>query len=316
MAQSKPSGVSATYEEWNTAKDLKPVLVFVEEGVDREPRQAAFIQEVEAWASGRFRAGFRDARELRIKVGQNLMDWQRSVATAPVDEAEMQARAAALLPPTNRGGFSYNGPVLTLAVVGGPRQRLVRPIEIEDRALGESMRQAALFGETRLYDGTKGVVSGVDGAALNLTEERGGSVHLEEDGSVRVSGALSGSTRQPGVYAIADEDVHTFLTSALTYAAWLLERIDATQRVTHVAVAVSLAGAEHMPWMTRAEIAASNGSYSMGMGSAQKTPVHAAMPRSAFRLDRTHLVDDLLVPLRRQWPRGAAGGSRFGTRIV
>ena len=115
----QPSGVSATHEEWHEAKDTKPVLVFVEEGVDREPRQAALIDEVQKWASGRFRAGFRSPRELRIKVGQALIDLERASATKPVDETEMQARVSGLLSPsTSRGGFSQ-GPVLALAMAGG-----------------------------------------------------------------------------------------------------------------------------------------------------------------------------------------------------
>lgn len=299
----QPSGVSATHEEWNTAKDSKRVLVFVEEGVDREPRQQTFIEEVEAWASGRFRAGYRSPRELQIAIGQALNDWQRSNAAGPVDEAEMLARASTLLPPANRGGFSSNGPVLTLALAGGPKQRLVRPIEMEDAAFEDALRQAALFGEARLFDGSKGVTAALSGSALTITEERGGSVHLDEDGSLRITAALSGSGQRRGVFGVIDEEVRRLLGSSLTYAAWTLERIDPTEGVTQVAIAASLTGAEHMPWMTQAEAAASNGSYSMGVSMAEKTPVHVSVPRGALRLDRAHLVDDLLVPLRRQWPR-------------
>lgn len=303
----QPSGVSATHEEWDAAKDLKPILVFVQEGVDREPLQTAFVEEVERWASGRFRAGFRDARELRIEVGRNLIDWQRSVATAPVDEADMLARAGALLPVSNRG-FSMNGPVLTLVVASGPTQRIVRPVEMEGRALGDALRQAAMFGDTQLFDGTKGVTPSVTGSALTLTEERGGSVQLGEDGSLRVSAALGGAGQRRGISAVVEEEVRARLVSGLNYAAWVLEKIDPTQRLTHVAVAASLSGAEHTPWMTQAEVARSNGGYSMGMTTAPRSPVQAMMPRGGFRLDRTHLVDDLLVLLRRQSPRGSVTG--------
>ena len=48
----------------------------------------------------------------------------------------------------------------------------------------------------------------------------------------------------------------------------------------------------------------------------EKTPVHVVVPRGALRLDRAHLVDDLLVPLRRQWARATSNASRFGVRFV
>ena len=302
------SGLSATHEEWNAAKDSRPVLVFVEEGVEREPRQIAFVGEVEMWASGRFRAGFRSPRELQIKIGQALNDWQRSIATGPIDEGELQARASAMLPSARASsGFSH-GPVLTLAVSGGPKQRLIRPIEMENPALADALRKAALFDETRLFDGSKGVTSALSGSILTLAEERGGSVKLQEDGSLRIAAALSGLAPRRGSFAIIDEEVRELLTSGLAYAAWTLELIDPTERVTHVGVAVSLAGAEHMPWMTRAEAAASNGSYSMGVSSADKAPERIAVPRGALRLNRSDVVDDLLVSLRRQWPRAQATG--------
>ena len=247
----QPSGVSATNEEWNEAKETKRVLVFVEEGVEREPRQATFVHEVEAWASGRFRAGFRTPRELQIAIGQALNDWQRSVAAGHVDEAELLARATSLLPPA-RGGFSSsNGPVLTVAIAGGPNQRLVRPIAMEDPALSDALRQAALFGEARLFDGTRGVAAALTGSALTLTEERGGTVRLDEDGSLKVASVLQGAGQPHGSFAVIEEEVRTRLTVALAYAAWTLERIDATERVTQVAVAVSLTGAESRPWMTQ-----------------------------------------------------------------
>jgi Domain of unknown function (DUF4062) len=50
------SGLSATHEEYREARERKPVLVFVESGVTREPAQEAFLEEVQAWATGHFRA--------------------------------------------------------------------------------------------------------------------------------------------------------------------------------------------------------------------------------------------------------------------
>ena len=91
------------------------------------------------------------------------------------------------------------------------------------------------------------------------------------------------------------------LGSALAYAEWVLERIDPTQRLTHVAVAASISGAGYFAWRTQGEHDASPNSISMGMSSGQeKEPVTAGRPRAALRLDRTCLVEDLVVLLRRQ----------------
>ncbi len=47
----QPDGLSATHEEYREARSRGPVLAFVEEGVTHEPKQAAFISEVQAWDS-------------------------------------------------------------------------------------------------------------------------------------------------------------------------------------------------------------------------------------------------------------------------
>ena len=143
----------------------------------------------------------------------------------------------------------------------------------------------------------------MSGSALTLTEEGGCGVRLDEDGSLRITSSVTGAAgRQRGMFAIIDEEIRGGLTSSLTFGSWLLEKIDPIQRITHVAIAVQLTGGEHMPWMTQSEASASNGSYSMGMGIVEKTPVRLMLARAVLRLDRTHLVDDLLVLLRRQWP--------------
>jgi len=72
-------------------------------------------------------------------------------------------------------------------------------------------------------------------------------------------------------------------------------------RLTHIAVAVTLAGTDHMAWRTLRESAANPNHMSLGSGTAQYLPVVVHRPRAALRLDATHIVEDLVVPLRRQW---------------
>jgi hypothetical protein len=91
------------------------------------------------------------------------------------------------------------------------------------------------------------------------------------------------------------------LGDAIDYAAWVMDHVDKTQRLTHVAVAVTILGAEHTAWRTLRESEANRNSMTIGNGSDRKTPVTVLRPRAALRLSSAHLIEDLLVPLRRQW---------------
>jgi hypothetical protein len=103
------------------------------------------------------------------------------------------------------------------------------------------------------------------------------------------------------------EAVQRQLAAALGYTGWLLERIDPTQRLTHVAIAARIVGSGFFAWRTQREHDASPNQISSGIGiggnegraAVHLTPPHR--PRSALRLDAGRLVQDLVVLLRRQW---------------
>ena len=50
--QLQTSGLSATHEEYIEARETKPVLVFLHDGVELEPEQKNFIQQVRDWSGG------------------------------------------------------------------------------------------------------------------------------------------------------------------------------------------------------------------------------------------------------------------------
>ena len=62
------SDLSPTHEEFREAREHQPVLVFVQEGVQREARQDTFVAEVQAWQSGYFRSVFKTAEQLHDAV--------------------------------------------------------------------------------------------------------------------------------------------------------------------------------------------------------------------------------------------------------
>jgi hypothetical protein len=138
-----------------------------------------------------------------------------------------------------------------------------------------------------------------------LEQERGAKLRLAEDGSLLLSLPLErteGSRRNGfGVFAVIEEDVLRELAAALAFGAWLLDRIDPTQRVTHVALAASIEASDYMGWRTQAEQDASPNSGTMRMANGQQQPISSTdRPRAALRFQATELAEDLMVPLRRQ----------------
>jgi len=300
------SSVSPTHEEYLEARGAKPILMFVQEGIEREEQQSKFLSDVQAWQSGHFRAGFKTAEELKDLVTCAIHDFQLANAAGPVDAAALSDAAAALLPRAHRNNHS-GSPMLHVAIVGGPFQRVLRPAELEAPALADALHQQALFGESRLFARAKGIETEIEGSALFLEQERGARVQLNELGSLllrlplerSVGGRRSGFS---GMFAIIEEDVVRELGVAIAYAAWVLERIDSTQRLTHVALAASIEASDYLGWRTQAEQDASPNSGTMRLGGSQELPtVRVDRPRAALRFEAHALAEDLMVPLRRQW---------------
>jgi hypothetical protein len=292
------SGLSATHEEYEEAKGRKFVFAFVQEGIECEAKQADFVGEVQGWESGLFRSGFTTAESLRQAVTRALHDYAIANARGPVDQDEMAQRAIALLP-TERGDHSLATAALNLAVTGGPRQSILRQVEIEKRTLADALLQRALFGDQRLFDLALGVQQGMDGNVLVLSQEKGGKISLNEHGSICVSVPIERSNRM--MPEIIYEVVQGQFAGALDYASWVLDIIDPTQSLTHVAIAASLTGADHLAWRTQRESHANPSSMSLGMRSTEQNSVQITKTRAALRLNAADIVEDLVVPLRRQW---------------
>jgi Domain of unknown function (DUF4062) len=48
------SGMSPTHEEFEAAKEIKPIFAFIQSDISPEPRQQAFIDEVRDWSTGTY----------------------------------------------------------------------------------------------------------------------------------------------------------------------------------------------------------------------------------------------------------------------
>jgi hypothetical protein len=97
------------------------------------------------------------------------------------------------------------------------------------------------------------------------------------------------------------EVVQEHFAGAVDYASWVFDLIDPTQRLTHVAIAANLTSADHMAWRTQRESDENPTRMSLGRGNRQHAPVQSSQTRAALRVNAGHIVEDLVVPLRRQW---------------
>src|SRR3546814_9756554 len=82
------SCLSATHEEYREARDRRPSLVMVQDGVEREAEQAAFTREVQDWAQGHYTSSLANPDPLRDAVTRALHELDLANATGPVDYYE------------------------------------------------------------------------------------------------------------------------------------------------------------------------------------------------------------------------------------
>lgn len=299
------SGLSATHEEYRDAQGKKDIIVLIQKGIDREPAQATLLQEVQVWEAGHLTKEFSTPEELQDVLIGALHEWDMANAVAPLDPAELIARAVRGLsaPDSNR-----STPTLEVSVAGGPAQSILRPSEMEGSELHRQLRLGALDGPQALFDPATGTAVGMDGDLLKIVHgDRYGSndwVSISGFGDVVVSQKLERRDRNSMTIALIEEDVTAALLQALKYASWTLDKIDQTNRLTNIAIAAQITGGEYLGWRTQAEDNASPGRGTMRMGSSNTpayvhlTPAHRV--RAALRTDLARISEDLIVLLRRR----------------
>ena len=296
----QPSGVSATEEEWQEAvREQKPVLVFVEQVEGREPRQQQFVDEVQQWATGRFRDSFTTSDELREKVTAELHDLDVAQAAGAADEGEMRRRAEGALPKP-RSGFA-GSPSIVLVVVTGPHRQVLRPTEIEAADLARAVQQEAMFGANAPLSAEAATRTGVQGNRLMVAQD-GAEITLQEDGTISVTQPATAGRDRALLPSIIEEEVQASLVRALRFSAWLLDHVDALNRVTDVLPVALMANSGYMPWRTQAEATANPNSASMSLGAQQEpvAPSPARRRRSSLTHEAQRIAEDLTALLRRQ----------------
>ena len=204
-----------------------------------------------------------------------------------------------------------NAASLHVALAGGPAQRLLRPVEIESLSLSDTPLQAALFGPDQVFNRSSGSDVSLESGSLLIAQDAGALINLDEQGSMNLRLPLdeNGRSRRNvedmgSSMVLLEEVIEAKLRSAIGYLAGALEQIDPRERITDVAIAASLTGAEYRAWRTRAQHSERRGRGAINIQDARREPVVTVERRTALRLDRSRLVEDLLVPLRGQFPTG------------
>jgi Domain of unknown function (DUF4062) len=167
------SGLSPTEEEFTRARQRGiPMLVFVKQGVDVEPRQQAFIDRVQEYTGGRFRAGFTSAVDLQPKVAAALTEL--AAQQAPLVYTPLPATANLTVPwvydPATRSGtWTSHGAILECHALplAAPRLAAVSLDALADR-LAELGRLHRLFRTDQALQ----VASDPEGVAVRSSDGR------------------------------------------------------------------------------------------------------------------------------------------------
>jgi hypothetical protein len=191
-----------------------------------------------------------------------------------------------------------------LAVTGGPRQSILRPAAIEGDGLYDSLLREASFGPNRVLDTRHGTERLVREDTL-LLRQQDASVLINEEGSVRIVIPARDAKSEGmglGLAVLIQEDIEERLVHAISYAGWVLNHVDPTNRLTRVALVTALQGSDYLGWRTRTEHARSPNSAQINL-SAKKQPVSLTppdRPREALLQSARDLAEDLTIRLRRQ----------------
>jgi hypothetical protein len=296
----QPSGLSATHEEFREANKSRPVFAFVQFGVQREAEQVIFLEEVQAWTSGIYTGEFSTAEQLRKRITLAIHNWEVAKASGSIDAQEMCERAVKILPIQDRRHVATST-ILAVAMAGGPSQQIIRPSELEKPAFARDLIKFALFEEPALFSTAEKTSPSIQGHRLELTQESR-SFAIDEQGSVRITTNLDRSGRFRLV--VIEEGVQESLAQLLAFGVRLMDRIDPSEKLPHVVLAINILGSDLCTWQTISEQSANPNSIPISLTDRDFSPVRLSPPylrRPALRLESGKIAEDLTVLLKRRF---------------
>lgn len=290
------SGKSPTEEEYDEACRLhRDVLVLVQEGIETEREQQAFLDRVRGdWGDGVFYARFRGAEDVALAVASALNAQARGGAE---DVPAAQARAVELARGEERSSSMSSGVAVRVAMAPVGAATLLDAVVLEQPELGAHLAQAARVAQ--LVPQSVGIETAISAAGVRLLGNDADDWTTPEivvgaDGailavaSVRGGGTFGGSLIDP-------QRLEHALIAAGRFALDAWQQIDDGGRISRVAISAAIPDAEH-----KALGSVSGSSMSM----SQSLPTTVVAPDPALVVSRGRVADDdvikrLLAEIRR-----------------
>lgn len=288
------SGRSATHEEYEEARRCGPVLVFIEEGVDREAGEETLVEEVEEWSRGLMTARYRRTEDLGQLVARGLRDLEVSMAANPADAHAVEERARSLLPTRSDRATS---PVFTLVVAGCPQRTLVKPSALADADLAIRLSRIGTEGPHAPIDRID--ICRMEGDWLLLRGGFGSYVAVDEFGTVKLARPVH--TKSLALPVLIEEQAVAALEGALRFSGRFLDEIDPTRTVRSLIPLVHLSRGV-ASWRSQREHDANSTSATMSRGAesliADLRP--SSITRDQFISRPNEIAHDLVAVLRRR----------------
>jgi hypothetical protein len=245
-----PRGMSPTEEEFDQAvRNGVPVLAIVQDGVERDAAQQAFLSRVRgAWEDGRFAPTFRDEVDAMRTAVRALNEWRQRAPAGQLRE-EATSQALELARDGSRPGVMSSGSLLRVVLVPLTSRPMLDALTLEDSSLVDDLstraRAAGLITNTMAIDPE---IDRNDTIHLRTTQGHGWEqphMRITRGGAVVAEGPVGGDERGSfsGSLVMADRVTEVIERSA-TFAESVWTRIDGTDEVRQVLVVVVVPGAQ------------------------------------------------------------------------
>lgn len=255
------SGRSPTEDEFNHARSLgKPVFVFVEKGVEREPEQDAFVGRVGgAWEHGAFTSLFTDPSELSLGVVKALTSYRDQVRDEEVvpQALDRVARLAA------GDGRQYNpgSNAVRIALVPVGARTLIDPLILDEGTIGD--RAAAVVRHYRLVPQSAGLDVNANTQGVVLTGSARADFHatvisLASDGAITADLSARAEGLMGGM-AISYPRVEEAIAATCGAAQGLWALLPSGDLIRQVAATVCVPEADHHPLTLTGQVGGSMG---------------------------------------------------------
>ncbi len=182
----------------------------------------------------------------------------------PIDEMALSQQAMGLLPPDDQGFKAYS-PFLLMGIAVHPAEQILSPAQMEDNEFATELRRESLYGPVPIFDRAKGTNAKASKGVLIVSQPNGAEIRLEASANITLKIPLRiAPPRQGRPSPIYEEDAALMLKNMMSFSSYILDRIDAPRRLTHIAIALKMFGTDMMIWRRK--------------GDTQPSFAHAVVP--------------------------------------